>query len=148
MVDSPGRAILCERIVRRRLITPWLNQNVDYVAVLIDGSRKIVSSTIDPNENFVQVPAMAEPASRPLETSSIARTELSAPDSNRFITNNDSAFGEKILDISEAQAETMVNPDGVADDFWRETVAVIARAIVLHRSSVSFCCPSRQCPLA
>jgi hypothetical protein len=28
-----------------------------------------------------------------------------------------SAFREKILDISEAQAETIVNPVGIADDF-------------------------------
>jgi hypothetical protein len=48
------------------LITPWLNQKVDHVAVLIDGSPKIVLSTIDSNENFVQVPAIAEPALTPL----------------------------------------------------------------------------------
>jgi hypothetical protein len=51
--------------------------------------------------------------------------------------DNDSAFGEKILDISEAQAETMVNPDGVADDFWREPMAIIARPATFHRTSLS-----------
>jgi hypothetical protein len=44
---------------------------------------------------------------------------------------------QKILDISEAQAETMVNPDGVADDFWREPMAIIARPATFHRTSLS-----------
>jgi hypothetical protein len=56
----------------------------------------------------------------PLQTTSIARTELLTPDSNRFIRYRDSAFGEKILDISETQTETMINPDGIADDLWRD----------------------------
>ena len=59
-----------------------------------------------------------------LQFSGIARTELLTPDANRFIRDDDSAIGEKILYIAEAQAETMVNPDGIADDFWRETMAV------------------------
>jgi hypothetical protein len=56
--------------------------------------------------------------------------------------DDDSAFGEKILDISETQEETMVSPDGIADDFWRETMTVIARPVVLHRTSLSARCPS------
>jgi hypothetical protein len=36
----------------------------------------------------------------------------------------------------------MVNPDGIADDFWRETMTVIARPVVLHGTSVSVRCPS------
>jgi hypothetical protein len=50
-------------------------------------------------------------------------------------------FGQKILDISEAQAETMVQPHGMADDRWRETMTGITRPIVLHGTSVSGPCP-------
>ena len=49
----------------------------------------------------------------------------------------DAAFGEKILDVSEAQAETMVNPDGTSDDCRRETMTVAARPAVLNATSVS-----------
>ena len=78
------------------------------------------------------MPDIAEAALTALQFSSIVWTELLTPDSNRFIGDNDSAFGEKILDISEAQAETMVNPNGIADDFRRETMTVVARPTVLH----------------
>ena len=97
-----------------------LYQDVDHVAVLIHGTPEILLSAVDSNEDFVQVPNIAEAALTPLQFSDIVRTELPTPDSNRFIRDDDSPFGEKILDISEAQAETMVNPDGIADDFWKE----------------------------
>jgi hypothetical protein len=63
------------------------------------------------------VPNIAQAALAPLQFSSIVRTELLTPVPNRFIRDDDSPFGEKILDISGAQAETMVTPDGIADDF-------------------------------
>jgi hypothetical protein len=47
-----------------------------------------------------------------------------------------------ILDISEVQAETIVSPDGIADDFWRETMTAIARPVVLQGTSVLAHCPS------
>jgi hypothetical protein len=127
---------------RGALITTRLNQDVDYVAVLIHGTPEILLLAVDSNEDFVQVPNIAEAALTPLQFSGIFRTELLTPESNRFIRDDDPAFGEKILDISEAQAETMVSPDGIADDFWRETMTVIARPVVLHRTSVSVRCPS------
>ena len=119
-----------------------LYQDVDHVAVLIHGTPEILLLAVDSNEDFVQVPNIAEAALTPLQFSGIISTELLAPESNRFLRDDDSAFGEKILDISEAQAETMVNPDGIADDFWRETMTVIAIPVLLHGTSVSVRCPS------
>lgn len=63
------------------------------------------------------MPGIAKATLTPLQISGIARTELLTPDSNRFIRDDDSAFGQKILNISKTQAETMINPNGVADDF-------------------------------
>ena len=55
-----------------------------------------------------QVPTIAEAALPPIQVSGILRTELLTPQTNRFIADNDATLGEKILDIAEAQAETMV----------------------------------------
>jgi hypothetical protein len=71
------------------LVTTWLNQDVDHVAVLIHGSPEIVLLVIDPNENFVQVPAVAQATLTLLQTSSVAGTELLTPNSNRFIGDDD-----------------------------------------------------------
>ena len=121
------------------MVAARLNQDVEHVTVLIHCPPEIVLLATDSNKDFVQVPAIAETALTALQRSDIAGTELPTPDSNRFIRDDDSAFGEKILDISKAQAETMINPDGVADDFWREPMPVIARPAVLHwNKSFSF----------
>jgi hypothetical protein len=82
----------------------------------------------------------------PLQISSIVGTELLAPDSNGFIRDDDSTFGEKILDIREAHAEAVINPGGVADDFRREPIAVIARLVALHRTSLSVLRPKLTMP--
>ena len=124
------------------MIAARLNQNVDHIAVLIHGPPEIVLLSIDSNKDFVQVSNIAEPALTPLQFSGIFRTELLTPDSNRFIRDDDSAFGEKIFDIPEAQAETMVNPDGIADDFRREPMAVIQRPAAFHGTSLSVSCSS------
>src|SRR4029079_18395968 len=128
--------------LRGALITAPLNQNIDHVAVLIHGAPQILLFTVDSNEDFVQVPNIAEAALTPLQLSGIVRTELLTPNSNRFIRDDDSAFGEKILHIPEAQTEAMVNPDSIADDFWRETMTVIARPAVFHGTSISVCWPT------
>jgi hypothetical protein len=82
----------------------------------------------------------------PLQISSIVGTELLAPDSNGFIRDDDSTFGEKILDIREAHAEAVINLGGVADDFRREPIAVIARLVALHRTSLSVLRPKLTVP--
>jgi hypothetical protein len=113
-----------------------LDQDVDHVAVLIHGTPQILLLAVDSNEDLVQVPNIAEAVLTPLQFSGVVRTELPTPESNRFIGDDDSPFGEEILDIPEAQAETMIYPHGVADDFWRKTMTVIARPVVLHGNSV------------
>ena len=49
----------------------------------------------------------------------------------------DPALGEEVLDVSEAQAEAVVEPDGMADDLRWESVSAVARCIGLHRASLA-----------
>jgi len=70
--------------LRGALITAPLNQNIDHVAVLIHGAPQILLFTVDSNEDFVQVPNIAEAALTPLQLSGIVRTELLTP--NRIVS--------------------------------------------------------------
>src|SRR6516225_7425125 len=106
----------------------------NHVAVLIHGTPEILLLA-------VQVPHIAEATLTPLQFSGIVGTEFLTPQPNRLIRDDDSSFGQKILDISEAQVETMVKPHAIADDLGRETMTGIARPIVLHGTSVSGPCP-------
>jgi len=121
MVLFPGgRAVASERIVPRRADHGAAELDIDHVAILIHKRPQILLLAIDSNEDFVQVPNIAGPD-----------TASGFGHSHSYETMIPT-FGEKILDLPEAQAETMVSPDGIADGFWRETMTVIARPVVLH----------------
>ena len=124
-------------------ITSRLHQNVDYIAVLIDRAPEILQVAIDSKEDFVQMPVVAEPALQSLQFANIICAELLTPQPNRFIGYEDASLRQKILDVSEAEAETMIGPDRVTDDLGRKPIAGVAsRPIALHGTSLSVCCPS------
>ena len=122
------------------LIATRLQQNVDDITVLVNGTPKILLLTVNPDEQFVQIPSVPETTLLFLETPSKVGSEFPAPLPDGFIGNNNPAFGEEIFDITEAQAETVIDPDGVADDFRWKTVSVVTRLGAIHGSqSVSGC---------
>ena len=116
------------------LIATRLQQNVDDITVLVNGTPKILLLTVNPDEQFVQIPSVPETTLLFLETPSKVGSEFPAPSPDGFIGNNNPAFGEEIFDITEAQAETVIDPDGVADDFRWETVSVVTRLGAIHGS--------------
>ena len=57
---------------------------------------------------------------------------IQTPLADRLIRHADAAFGEEIFDISEAQAESVIERDGVTDDFRRESVSAVAGRLAHH----------------
>lgn len=51
---------------------------------------------------------------------------LWVPQPDRFAADGDTSLGKKILDISMTKIESVVEPDGVADDFRRESGAFVS----------------------
>src|SRR5215469_5404781 len=108
-------------------IAARLHQNIDYVAILVDGAPEILQLAVDSKEDLVQMPVVAEPALSSLQLADIICAELLTPSPNRFIGYGDAPFRQKILDIPKAEAETMVGPDRVTDDLGRKPIAGVAR---------------------
>jgi hypothetical protein len=54
-----------------------------------------------------------------------------------FERNQNAAFNEKILDITQAHTETVIDPHGIADDFGWKSVSVVAASGGLHGKSLS-----------
>ena len=101
------------------------NQNIDHVSIPIDGPPKIEALTTDGDEEFIDVPNVAESAPFPTQSAGIGRSEFLTPVSDRFIRNNDSALREQVFYVSKAQGEPMVEPNSVADDFRRKAMASV-----------------------
>jgi hypothetical protein len=128
---------LAKKALCRLLIAAWLQKNIDQIPVLVNGALKILPFASDCYEKFIQVPNVTQTSLPVLESADIFGTEFSAPLSNSFVSDHDSAIRQKIFDISQAQAESVIEPNGIADDILRETMAVIvARSIGCHGNSL------------
>jgi len=109
-----------------------LDEDIDHVTILINGTPEIVTPTLDGDEHLVQVPRIAEATLSALQRTRVLRAELEAPKPDRFVGNCDAALREEILNISKAQTETVVQPDGVVDDFGRKSISAVARRVASH----------------
>ena len=54
------------------------------------------------------------------------------PRPDRLVRDGDPAFGEQILDVTEAQAKAVVEPVCVTDDLGRKAVAAVAWRRACH----------------
>ena len=117
-------------------IAPRLDEDIDDISVLVDSPPEILPLALDRHKELVQVPGVAQATFPPLELSSVLRPELPTPLANGFVGDDDPPLGEEILDVSEAQTESVVEPDRVADDFLRESVSEVVWRSRAHRGSL------------
>ena len=66
------------------------------------------------------------------ERASVARTERQAPLTDRLVGDRDAPLDQQVFDIPETQSESVIEPNGVADDRRRETITVVARGLTGH----------------
>src|SRR5215467_4356258 len=96
----------------------WLIHPATAISMNRNGSRVLGVCKVHYPE-----PRVAMPETAPFQQDRIFghyATEFLTPQPNRLIRDDDSSFGQKILDISKAQAEAMVKPPAIADDLGRE----------------------------
>jgi hypothetical protein len=142
MVACLDRATICDGTARLHADRGETAAGYHDITILIHGTPKILLLAVDSDEEFVQIPGITEAPLFTLKTSGTIGSEFPAPLSDGFVRNNNSAFGQKIFNITEAQTEAMIDPYGVADDFRRETVSVVTGWGALDEMSLSVGCPS------
>ena len=128
---------LAKEALRCTTVASRLDEDVDHVAVLIHGTPQILPVTVDRDEDFVQEPCISESTFSSFQTPCIVEPELRAPPADCLVGHGDSSFGEQIFDISEADTESVVKPDGMTDDFGWIAVAVITGSGAFHPVSVA-----------
>ncbi len=117
-------------------ISSRLHEDVEDVAVLIDGAPQILSAALQRHEQFVEMPRIAEVATAFPESSGVSTTECSTPLTNGLVSDRDPALGEEVFDIPETQAEPKVEPDGVGDDGGGESISVVAGGVAVHPTTL------------
>ncbi len=92
---------------------------------MIDSSPEVVLFTIDLHEHFVPKVSVAKAMVLSSKASSKFGTKLVDPESNRFVTNIDISLSQQILNITNAEIETIVEPNRILNDRRREPVSFI-----------------------
>ncbi len=95
----PGRATLTLQQLTKEAfgcppITTRLDKDVDHITILINGSPEILSSAPDRDEDFVEMPRIAEATLSALQRTRVLGTKLEAPKPDRFVGNCDAALRE------------------------------------------------------
>ena len=57
---------LSKKALGRTLIATQLNEDIDHITILINGTPEILPSTLDSDEHLVQVPCVAQATLAPL----------------------------------------------------------------------------------
>ncbi len=60
-----------------------------------------------------------------LQTTNIFQTELVTPQTNCLVANGDPTFSQQVFDISMAEIESMIEPNGRLNDFRRKSVTLV-----------------------
>jgi hypothetical protein len=76
-------------------------------------------------EDFIDVESIAVASVISLQSTGVRRPKLDAPEPNRFATGGYASFSQEVFNIPVAEIESVVEPDSVADDIWRESMSLV-----------------------
>ena len=128
----------------RLCVPPWLNEDVEHDAVLIHGTPQIMLHALDPDEHLVHGPLVPGSWSAAAKAVCKGLAKLLTPATYRLIRDDDARFSQKQLNIPQAEAEHVVQPDSVADDLGGKAVAVVGIGRQFHAASLAGLQPAGQ----
>jgi len=124
-------------------VPSWLNENIEHDAALVHGTPKIVLHAFDPDEHLIKVPLVAEPRTTAAQVVAEALTKFLASAPNGLIGDDDAPLGQQKFNISKAEAEYVIQPDGMGDEFGWKPMAIVRVGWALH--PVSLAGPQPEC---
>src|SRR4051794_14143081 len=116
---------LAEQALGGALITPALDQYVEYEAVLVDRAPQPVLLAGNFEGDLIQMPFVSGTGQTPPDLVGDVLAELERPLPHALMAHDDAARGQHLLDHAQAEREAEIQPYRVADHLRRETVAGI-----------------------
>src|SRR6266436_300444 len=128
--QSRRKALLLEQLAhqpqRRPGVASALDQHVEDLALVVDGTPQIHPLAGDPHHHLVKVPAVARSMATLAPPSRDRGTEFPHPAPHACVGDVEPSFGQQLLNIAVAQGEAEIEPDRVLDDLGWEAVAAVA----------------------
>ena len=100
-------------------------RNIERVSVLINRSPEVVQFAADADEHLIQKPLVTGLRPPPSEALGVGASEAQTPLADGLVADHDPARCEDQLDLSQAQVEAVIQPNGLIDDFGRKTEAAV-----------------------
>ena len=123
------KALLLQQLAHQPLGCPLvparLDQDVEDLALLVDGAPQVHAPAGDAHDHLIQMPPIARPGAPLPQSPREERTEFQDPAPDRFVGQVEPAFGKELLDIAVAEREAQIDPDCVLDDRGREAMATV-----------------------
>ena len=91
---------LAQQLQRSALVPAFLEQNVEHLAFVVDGSLKPHTLAANFDHHLVQVPATRWFGSAASQIPSVELAELARPASDRLVADLDPTLGEQLLNIA------------------------------------------------
>jgi len=76
------------------VVPPFLNQDVNGIAILVYGSPEVVKFPLNLNKHLIKVPIVTQAGASLLYGPGVFWPEVVAPLTDGFIGDNDSTFGQ------------------------------------------------------
>jgi hypothetical protein len=115
-----------EELLGRRFMATALDQDIEYIPFLVDGSPEIVTHTMNREKDLIDMPLASWLGTLAPELIGIPLAELHGPLANRLIGRGNRACKERFFDILIAEAETVIKPHAVADELCGKPVLVLS----------------------
>ena len=103
-----------------------MDEKVTPVTVVVHGAPQLLALPGDRGAAFVQTPRSAESTVPSLHPPDVLGADLPAPLPKSVVRYDAATVGQQILDILEAQAVSVLHPDGVADAGRRNALPKVA----------------------
>ena len=136
LVPEAGQQPL-EEALRGRGVPAVLHQDVEHDAVLVHRPPEVMQLAVDADEHLIEVPGVTRLRPSPAQLPGEVAAELQAPLPDALVGDDHAPLGQDQLDIAQAEAEHVVQPDGVADDLGREAVPGVAGGVWRHPASLA-----------
>ena len=78
------------------------DQDLEDLALVVDGTPQIHVLARDPDDHFVEMPAIARSRTAPSQAPSDRRSEFEHPTANAFVGEVEATLGKQLLDIAIA----------------------------------------------
>src|SRR5947209_7885289 len=117
---------LAHQFQRRAPVATGLNENVENLALGVDGAPEVSQLAVDLQVDFIQMPNRVRLWPTLSQIRRDDRTEMVHPSANGFVRHRNPSLGQQVLDVTQAEGEPKIEPNRLANDLGREAIAGVS----------------------